>query len=672
MIRHYLHRFHELGPSRSLERLWLRFESTASRRGQAWRWHLTDTRITSDADLLSRTVGDWPSCTALLDHLARRPESSFLMDHTAPADAMRCLRRHYPDAVDSIMAQADAACRREFDLHHHPVRFLGPVNWQTDPVSGWRWPQKYISLLDPIAYARDCPADMLLVWALNRHPHFVKLGMAYWLSGDPCYVTAVAEQVTSWIAANPPGYGINWFSSLEIATRLIAWTLTFQFFRGADAFPAVPMLKSIVEQTDFLRHHLTTWEQVPNNHLIGEAAALAVVGAVFPEFQMAADWRQTGLDVLVEQAKAQTHPDGVNKEQATGYQRMVMECMFAIVALSRRKLLPEVPVIEDTLQRMLDYVAGTCTPDGTMPMWGDADSTHPLALGTDFWDFRPLLALGAVMFNRGDWKYISSHFSPEAFWLLGSHGLDAWHALEAHEPSQTSRAFEYGGIYVLRDAWTSTTDLACFRCGPFGLGSEAAHAHCDLLSLQMWLAGHPLLVDSGTYTYHGPWRDQMRLTAAHNTLLVDGCEQAVPRTHFAWQTIPQAEMVACDTTYVTGKLQAAPGVGHQRTIQHPRPGQWAIIDRLEGAGHHEAMWHFHLAPELHLQREQDGHWQVCAGRNAFARVIVPSEVETQVQQGWHSRSYGCKESQEVLVGKWQGVIADDSVQFEWEIRYLGR
>ena len=54
-----------------------------------------------------------------------------------------------------------------------------------------------------------------------------------------------------------------------------------------------------------------------------------------------------------------------------------------------------------------------------------------------------------------------------------------------------------------------------------------AHGHCSLFSYELSIAGQRLVVDSGVDEYEpGPWRDYWRSTRAHNTVIVDGAEQA--------------------------------------------------------------------------------------------------------------------------------------------------
>ena len=677
-IGHYVVRSRQLGLGGTLQHAWQGAMAASSCHMRSLWWDVMAHRDMTDSALLGHTTGDWPTVDKLLDHLADRPGSSFLLPHDSPENVARFLRQNCPERVSSVLDIADAACRGEFVLLGQVARYPSDIDWQRDPVTDWRWPLLYIDRLKDILWSPACPTDPKLVWELNRHQHFVALGMAYWLTGSSHYVDTFIAQIQSWMVSDLPQHGINWFSSLEVAVRLIAWTLAFQFFRGSAAFRTQAggaFLKSLYRQAEFLANHLTVWEAVPNNHLIGETAALALVGAAFPEFRAAAQWREIGLHLLEEQVSAQTYDDGVNKEQATGYHRFVAEFLIAVVALGRRGLLPRISVLEDVLERMLDYVLYVLMPDRTVPMWGDADDGRALGLGQgkSFWDFRPLLSAGAVLFQRGDWRYAADQFDEEAFWLLGGYGLAVWERLAARPPDTTSRAFPDAGIYVMRDAWTVDADVAVFRCGPFGLGGEGqcAHAHCDLLSLQLWVAGRPLLVDSGTYIYWGPWRDVFRQTADHNTLMVDRHEQATPHNEFAWREVPGASCLVWEDKCVVGEMQPLPETWYQREIYHPETGIWRVIDHLEGDGVHDISWYFHFAPDLAVKwTKKSGCLLVRRDSRSFAVIRHPGEVQVQIKSGWHSPYYGHKQANTVIVATWHGEIPRTGTHFTWEFRFI--
>lgn len=679
---HYLHRARELGLWGGLKRFWQRSTDEFVLWGRAMWWGLMARREMTDTDLLGRTVGDWRSLDGLLDHLGARPGPSFLLPHDAPQSTVHHLREHYPEYVSAVLSVANAACRNEFHVLGHVTRYPRSVDWHKEPLTGRQWPVWHRDrLIQRYLWRPTRPADLILSWELNRHQHFAMLGIAYWLTGDRRYADTFTSQVGSWIETNPVQHGVNWCYPLETSLRILAWTVAFQFFRNATSFReriGGAFLKSLFQQARFVINHLqTTYHAVPNNHLIAEATGLTLIGAAFPEFLESATWRETGLRLLREQAAAQTHPDGVNKEQAIGYHRFIAGLLLVVVASSRRGILPREPILEETLERMLDYVLYMVTPDGTVPMWGDSDYGRALGLdqGKDFWDFRPLLTAGAALFGRPDWKFVARRFDEGAYLLLGSEGLAAWERIEACPPKEPSHAFPDAGVYVIRDTWARDTDFGVFRCGPFGLGDEGycAHAHCDLLSLELWIGGRPLLVDSGTYTYHGPWRDRFRLTGAHNTLMVNGQEQATPRHEFAWRGVPRAQCLLWDEKKVVGAVETAAGVWHRRTLRHPRVGVWEIIDCLEGDGvQYQLCWHFHFAPRCSVRWGfGSGHLVVEEHGNPSAVIVPPPNVHVDLKQGWYSSTYGVKKPSPLLVATWRGEIPVGDAYFGWRFTDAG-
>lgn len=678
-LSHYLQRSWELGPWGTLQRVWLRTANWLALWGQSWWWGRKARRRMSNAALLARTRGGWHSVDALLDHLVGRSGSSFMLPHDSPSETAAILDRDCPEYLSALFAAADACCRNELCLLGKNFSLGQNIDWLKDPVTGWRWPLVYRRRVEQYLWSQP-EADPILVWELNRHQHFITLGTAFWLTNDERYVDAFNSQVHSWIETNPVQHGVNWFVGLEVSLRLIAWTVAFQFFRSSPAFQqktAVAFLKSIWQQADFLSKHLqtaTTPGVVPNNHIIAELTGLVLVASAFPEFGRAAAWRDTALQLLSQEAASQTHTDGVNKEQATGYHRFVADLLLLIVARTRRGALPPVADLEHTLERMLEYVLGTVTPAGAAPMWGDSSSTRALHLAhnKDVWDFRPLLSAGAALFARPDWKYVAGRFDEEAVWLLGTDGLNIWEQLEASPPKWTSRDFPEAGLYVIRDAWATTTDVGYLRCGPFGLGGEmhCAHSHCDLLSFVLHVHGQPLLVDSGTYTYGDPWRDRFRLTSAHNTVMIDGHDQAIPVGRFRWKYVPEAKCTDWNGERVRASLPCVGDVTFSRELAHPRPGVWELVDRFTGRNEHMMEWFFHFAPGLELDIHQEGHIVTVlqGGRSLLILNIPDGGVRLQVRDSWYSEQYGVKQRNRELYAQWHGQLHRNGVPFRWRFQ----
>src|SRR5207247_1984020 len=96
----------------------------------------------------------------------------------------------------------------------------------------------------------------------------------------------------------------------------------------------------------------------------------------------------------------------------------------------------------------------------------------------------------------------------------------------------------------MRSGWGARAHHLVFDVGPLGCPINAGHGHADLLSIQCSVFGQPCLVDAGTYGYTAEprWRDFFRGTAAHSTVVVDGCGQADPAGPFKWDTRPRARL----------------------------------------------------------------------------------------------------------------------------------
>jgi hypothetical protein len=578
--------------------------------------------------------------------------------------------RRMAGARDHVVTAAEAICQGRFDLlGYRGLSFGDPVNWHLDPVSGRQAPFVHWSRLDPLD-ARTV-GDSKVVWELNRHQWLVRLGQAYQLTGEERYAEAFVRYIGEWLRANPPGIGINWTSSLEVALRIMSWCWALFLFRNSRALSPdffVEMAGAISAHAAHVERNLSYYFS-PNTHLTGEALGLFYAGVVFPELRRAERWRALGARILVAESERQILPDGVYFEQSSWYQRYTVETYLHFLVLAARNGVAVAPEVAERVQRMLDFLLAIRRPDGSFPQIGDADGGWLLPLadrGPD--DLQGLFSTAAALFRRPDYAWAGSAAASEPLWLLGPAGLDAFDALRPAPPATTaSRLFAEGGYAVMRSAWNAHAHHAIIDAGPLGCGTSDVHGHADLLSIQVSVFGAPYLVDPGTYCYIADpaWRAFFRSTSAHSTVVVDSIGHAVPAGPFRWHGRPRARVRRWISTEAFDLLDAEHDayrrlpdpVFHRRRVLFVKSRYWVVVDDLEGAAEHQLELRFQFGPmpvsvDAALwarARGPEGHGLLI---RPFTSVPLKAEVregEVAPIQGWVSPNYGERRPAPVLI-----------------------
>src|SRR6185437_3508724 len=219
-------------------------------------------------------------------------------------------------------AAADRVLAGTFDvlaLDGAPLGF--PPAWNVDPKTGTRAPLRFGKTLD--YHSPRTVGDVKYLWEVNRHLELVTLAEAWHLTREPRFAEGCKRLIDSWLAECPYPFGANWCSSLELAIRLVNWACAWQLlgaeesivFAGDEgaAFRA-RWLTSIHQHCHFVSGHLSRHSSA-NNHLLGEAAGLAVAALTWPLWKVSRRWLERAMAELSHEALTQNHEDGVNKEQ---------------------------------------------------------------------------------------------------------------------------------------------------------------------------------------------------------------------------------------------------------------------------------------------------------------------------------------------------------------------
>lgn len=629
----------------------------------------------------------WHAAQAELLRVLRARTTRFALDPARQSELRTAVLQRWPRSAADAGAHADRLLAGRYDLLGYRDLACGSpggaLDWHLDPVHDRRAP---LAFWADVPYLDPALGDHKIIWEINRHQHWLRLGRAWWLTGDPRCRRAIIDQLHDWLAANPPLVGINWASMLEIALRAISWTWGLHFLlapsegigdrgwgipgdqgsgivgvEGAlDPRPPIPDPQNerpwLVDMFVALDRQLTHVEQnlsvyfSPNTHLIGEALALYVVGVALPELAASSRWADTGRRILLEEIDRQIHGDGGHAERSAHYQRYTLDFyLLALITATRDGDNEAATRFGEAAARLATFTQTIADDSGRLPLIGDDDGgmLWPLT-GRPCHDVRDSLTLAAVLLDRS--ALAPWGVQEEVFWLAGRRALEygAANATSIGTAHLPSRTLADTGYVVVRDPSGSH---AVFDAGQHGF-MNGGHAHADALSITLTLDGRPLLVDPGTstYTVDARVRDRLRSSMSHNTVTIDERSQAVPSGPFHWQTRVDASLAGCCHNPAFDWAEAfhdayAP-LRHRRTLLRTAESGWLVIDEVLGIGGVTASTHWHFDPAWTLNfdvpgrlkathLEDDAAWLLYDGGDVW---LAHGDEATGL--GWYAPVYG--------------------------------
>jgi hypothetical protein len=455
------------------------------------------------------------------------------------------------------------------------------------------------------------------------------LAHAFRETGDTGYIHAWERLVGSWLEQVPPDHDPSEVTARRIQNWLYAWAS----FASAPGFPglrsalAERLVASLAAQTAHVRATLTS----ARNHRTLELYALFLLPLAFPELD------EDGLLAFATEALRDDlvhafHPDGVHRESSTHYHLVALRTFVAARENAERYGIELGTEYDERLSRACDFALHVHRPDGRIPALSDSDGGG----------YAELLAHAGRLLRR-----------PDLLWAATA-------GAEGRPPATSSRSFPNAGYFVQRSGWgdgeTAYRDerYLVFDCGPLG---DGGHGHYDLLGVEAYGAGRPLVVDPGRYTYseHGAnLRSWFKSTAAHNTVCVDGLDQTPyhrgkPRGPVARGTL-LARLRSPRLDVLAGEARSPSyDAVHERTVVFVAGEYWLIEDRLRGATPHRYDLRFHLATG---DAEVDGDTV-----RAPALVLVVAAASPRLEDGWASERYGEKRRAAVVSAVVEGTQA---------------
>ena len=572
------------------------------------------------------------------------------------------LREHLPHVAQDIVGESNEICRHRFRLlGYRDLDYGANIDWHLDAAHGLRSPLIpwfKINFLDFSGVG-----DHKVTWELSRHQHLVTLAKAWLLTGQEAYAQEIVAQWYSWQGANPYPLGVNWASSLEVAFRSLSWIWLLHLLAEC---PVVPpgfrddLVRALALNGRHIERYLSTYFS-PNTHLLGEAVALFFIGTLCPQIPLAEGWKKKSWKVIQEEILRQVRPDGVYFEQSLYYHVYALDFFLHARSLASRNGM-EIPSGFDLVIRKMLAVIHALAQDAPPDGFGDDDGGrvfNPRRNRAEH--MTDPLAIGAAIFHDESLR-ASAPVTEEAIWLLGQQALPSTAHQPCSRPQTKSQSFRDGGLYVAGSSEPFEQQMV-IDAGPQGTG-RSGHGHADALSVKLAFDGRRWLVDAGTCCYIGPGNDRniFRGTRAHNTLAVDGVDQAEAAGPFAWNSIPntQVELWNLGRTFTlfagshSGYERLPEPARHRRFVFHLNGNFWLVRDVAEGKGSHllETSWHF--APDVEVSQRGNNFIATSPsdGRDASKRVaLVPvgdARWKSELISEHVSTAYGAKASAPVV------------------------
>ena len=419
---------------------------------------------------------------ATVRHFTTRKAPVFFCDPDEVSLLAARIRRVHPDWAYAVCSRVDEDMRIGLRI----------MSRRTAPLTGsYSW----------AGLAVGPGNDSLFSAQPHRYGFMPRLAIAG-LHGRPtlAVITSLLEQ---WIEVTEAGEPESYHSPLAVLYRVLALSWTFAFVAGlrdadesARQAALFAMLKILSADIAYLA--TTVGHSYPNNHLLADGLAGWYCGLLYPEFGGSQPLKAKGEAIFVRELQRQFLEDGTSFEHSTHYHELGCEMASAYVLLSRRNGLAVPPRVLTLLERMLGFQASLTGPEAVAFAVGDTteDPLFPLD-ALHGWATGAMRELYRALFDARIASAPAQDPTVErAYWLLRGQLAPPDLAGTGTLPA----SFELGGFHVQHDV--ERRARLVFRSGPAGgQPISAGHAHADVLSVHLSVAGVPFIVNAGTYTY---------------------------------------------------------------------------------------------------------------------------------------------------------------------------
>lgn len=197
----------------------------------------------------------------------------------------------------------------------------------------------------------------------------------------------------------------------------------------------------------------------------------------------------------------QIRSDGGHIENSNMYHTQIVLSLLRVIYWCDKSNIPITTSIREYCSKMVDFTVSIAAPDGFQIMYGDSDHT---CLDT-------IIYLASKILNNTAWKCVNK---PRDYILL-------WEFPEYWDRSENLYSAHKNQNVVLDEGiWAFDNNILSIRV--FNEESKSGHKHADNGEVVFYFKGHPILIDTGRFSYfEGTRRKYYRSPLAHNVSIVD-------------------------------------------------------------------------------------------------------------------------------------------------------
>lgn len=473
----------------------------------------------------------------------------------------------------------------------------------------------------------DSSPDIRTVWEPARLQHIASLIVYALQTPEPSYSHTAKEYARDatfkWINENPFLFGPHYISVMECGLRIPVFFYCLKSLDNLSDREYRLLLNTSYLHAWWVSKRLSLYSSL-GNHTIAECVGLIFAGAIFRKTRDGKQWIEKGFSLLKKELEHQILEDGGPAEQSLNYHRFILDLYWLSIDFLKINNLYHCTDIIPRLMRGEEFIKAFQDSRGNMPLIGDSDDGCAIAPG----------------------------ITPKRSRTSG--------------PKKRINIFKYSGYTVIN---TENRVTLTFYHGPLGMPPLYNHGHADALSIILSKDCKEILVDPGTYRYNGApeFRKYFKGTRAHNTVTVDGLDQAVQETGFIWSNPYNVNLLNCleldEALWLEavhdGYSRLKEPVWHKRSILFFDNSNFIIKDSFKGRGIHHFELNYHLHPDA-MVSNSDGWWHVDKkGSRLFIQLFGKDEflfVRGQEKSllGWYSPSYGIQRKSGVLNCKKRG------------------